>query len=142
VKRHPHLVPLSDDHHDALVLARRSRRTGESGGSPEISAQTWSDVQRRFARKLEPHFRVEEEWLLPQLESAGETALVERTRADHASLRALVAGAASRERLLAFGKLLHDHVRFEERELFACAQRVLPASVLEAVGRAALAARE
>jgi hypothetical protein len=139
VKRHPHLEPLSDDHHGALVLARRCLRAADDGGVG-IPA-TWEDVRHRFARELEPHFRVEEHWLLPALEVAGEGALVTRTRDEHARLRELVGPPASPERLAAFGGLLHAHVRFEERELFPRAERVLTDPVLEAAGRAAREAR-
>jgi hypothetical protein len=141
VKRHPHLTPLSDDHHTALVLARHSRKTGEGAKSAgELDAE-WQRTRQRFDAELEPHFRVEETLLLPPLASLGEAALVERTRADHTRLRELVAAPADPERMIAFGRLLHAHVRFEERELFARAEEVLSASTLETVGRAALEAR-
>jgi hypothetical protein len=142
VKRHPHFAPLSDDHHAALVLARHSRKTGEAAmGARDLDA-AWQAIRRRFSAELEPHFLVEEELLLPPLASQGEAALVERTRTDHARLRELVAAHASPERMLAFGKLLHAHVRFEERELFARAEEVLSPSTLETVGRAAREARQ
>ena len=56
--------------------------------------------------------------MLPRLEEAGETRLVERTRADHARLRELVRDAASVPVLAEFAALLERHVRFEEREVF------------------------
>lgn len=141
MKRHPHLQPLSDDHHNALVLARRSRRAAENG-EPSALRETWTDVQRRFARELEAHFRVEEAELFPPLGAAGEEALVAEARAHHARLRQLVRGAADPERVLEFAELLHRHVRFEERELFPRAERLLSPPILEAAGRAALAARD
>lgn len=141
MKRSPQLEPLSDDHHNALVLARRCRHAAESAASEASVAELWHELRRRFAAELEPHFAVEERLLLPALTDAGESALAERTRGEHARLRALVASAPAAERAAAFGKLLHDHVRFEERTLFPRAEAVLPAPLLEAVGRAALAAR-
>lgn len=141
MKRHPALQPLSDDHHGALVLARQVRRAGASG-EPGALARVWEDAGRRFARELEPHFAVEEERLFPQLEAAGAGLLAERARSEHARLRALVRGEADPARAVAFGELLHAHVRFEERELFPRAERVLAPSLLEAAGRAALAARQ
>jgi hemerythrin-like domain-containing protein len=141
VKRHPSLQPLSDDHHGALVLARHTRRAAERAHDPSALVETWQELRRRFARELEPHFRVEEDALFPQLEAAGEGARVERARADHARLRALARGEPAPEAALEFAALLHAHVRFEERELFPRAEALLPAAVLEAAGRAALAAR-
>ena len=141
MKRHPQLQPLSDDHHAALVLAREVRRAGEGADRASL-ARVWKEAQERFARELEPHFRVEEALLFPPLEAAGEAALAGRACRDHAQLRELIAGAAAgAAEAVGFGALLHGHVRFEERELFPRAEQVLSAAVLEAVGRAARAAR-
>ena len=141
MKRHPQLQPLSDDHHAALVLAREVRRAGEAAADRAALARVWREAQARFARELEPHFQVEEAALFPPLEAAGEGALAARACRDHARLRELIAGAAGGAEAIAFGALLHGHVRFEERELFPRAEQVLGDAGLEAVGRAARAAR-
>ena len=92
-----------------------------------------------FDSEMEPHFRVEEEVLLPALLVVGEVELVARTEQDHAWLRAQLAaaragdGAAAR----AFGERLEAHVRFEERELFPACEALLPSQVLDEVGRRA-----
>jgi hemerythrin-like domain-containing protein len=140
VKRHLHLQPLSDDHHRALVVARRIGLAAKM--DPAALTKTWDDLRQRFARELEPHFRVEEEWLFPQLESKGEHTLVGRARADHSRLRELVCSEPDAVVAAQFAQLLHRHVRFEERELFPRAESLLPLPALEAAGRAALAARE
>ena len=142
MKRHPHLQPFSDDHHGALVLARRIGGVAKRDEEGEALREAWSDLRRHFTRELEPHFRVEEARLFPQLESAGESALVERARVDHATLRKLVRTEPTRAVAAQFAELLRSHVRFEERELFPRAEAVLSPSVLEAAGRAARAARE
>jgi hemerythrin-like domain-containing protein len=125
VKRHPLLQPLSDDHHRALVLARRTRRAAEASSDAKSLAKTWLDVKERFASELEPHFRVEEAWLFPALEAAGALALVERARADHALLRELVLREAAATTAVELAGLLETHIRFEERELFPLAERLL-----------------
>jgi hypothetical protein len=127
VKRHPYLQPLSDDHHRALVLARRMRRIAEGTADPSTLAEAWREMTERFASELEPHFRIEERWLFPELEAAGERALCERALTDHARLRALVSGAPGPEAAGEFAQLVDGHVRFEERELFAAAERLLEA---------------
>jgi formiminotetrahydrofolate cyclodeaminase/hemerythrin-like domain-containing protein len=142
VRRHPHLQPLSDDHHSALVLARRTRLAAERCRDGGTLTKTWEDVTRRFASELEPHFRVEEERLFPQLESKGERPLVERARADHARLRELARAGPDLAATKEFAELLHRHVRFEERELFPRAESLLALPILEAAGRAAVAARK
>ncbi|HEY8154832.1 MAG TPA: hemerythrin domain-containing protein [Myxococcota bacterium] len=140
MKRHPHLQPLSDDHHAALVLARRMRSLPEAAANPVDRAKAWEGARARFARELEPHFRVEEKWLFPPLAAAGEQALADRAVSDHRRLRELIASPP--ERAVEFGEILHRHVRFEERELFPRAESVLDLATLEAAGRAALAARK
>jgi len=141
MKRCPQLQPLSDDHHNALVLARRTKAAADRAGERSALAQAWEDVRLRFALELEPHFRVEEALLFPQLETAGERALVGRARADHARLRALVRAEVDPQLAREFGELLHRHVRFEERDLFPRAEIVLSLEVLEAAGHAAVEAR-
>ena len=142
MKRHPHLQALSDDHHRALVLARRIRLAAEQDRESEALTQAWDELGRRFARELEPHFRVEEERLFPQLEAAGEHALIEQAREDHARLRELVRAEPDPLVAAQFAERLHRHVRFEERVLFPRAESLLPLPTLEAAGQAAFAARK
>lgn len=126
MKRHVALLHLSREHHAALKLARQARFACDAG-LPEALAQAAQTINECFAAYLEPHFRSEEETLLPALAARGETELVERTLAEHAELRALNRQLAEPdgETLARFASLLHDHVRFEERELFEAAQRRL-----------------
>lgn len=121
-KRDARLRELSSEHHAALVWARRLRRG--------LDRQPMAE---RFARELEPHFAIEETILAPALRESGEHALVDRLLAEHATLRRLAAAADAHE---AFGTALHDHVRFEERELFPRCEAVLADAVLDAVLRA------
>ena len=133
MKRDPRLRGLSSEHHQALVLARSL--TGPRG---EWTLDDAARLRRRFATELEPHFRVEEELLLPALRRAGAVELVERTEADHAFLRERVAALADDEAdARAFGERLRDHVRFEERELFPACERLLADAVLDEVARRA-----
>ena len=141
MKRHPHLQPLSDDHHGALVLARRTRLAAKRCRDRGELANLWEEVRRRFALELEPHFRVEEELLFPHLDAAGARSEVQRARADHARLRELVGVEPDPGVAMEFAELLHRHVRFEERELFPRAESLLALPVLEAAGRAAIEAR-
>lgn len=136
LKRVPELRDLSDDHHTALVLARRCRQA--AGPDAAISVEeAWQQLTQAFASHLEPHFRIEEKHLLPALEALGETDLAARIRGDHASLRDLAgAGSPSRARLERFGSQLEAHVRFEERRVFESTQHRLPAASLRAIAEA------
>lgn len=125
MRRAPGLVALSREHHAALVLAKRAQRN--SGTEPRSAATFAAELAVIFAGELEPHFRVEEEALLPALARAGEVAAVQRTLDEHAELRGLAAQCAAGEAagLARFGTALEAHVRFEERELFPLAEAVL-----------------
>ncbi len=131
--RDPRLRGLSSEHHAALVLARRVGRT------LEWTEDEGASLFRRFERELAPHFRVEEDLLLPALREAGAAHLADRIAGDHAHLRTAVAaaragdGAAAR----AFGERLEAHVRFEERELFPMCEELLADAVLDEVARRA-----
>jgi hypothetical protein len=131
VKRSPELTPLSRDHHVALEHALRLRRTTD-----EDVCATVDRFLAFFTGDGERHFRQEEELLLPlvPLEAAEQG---ERMRSEHAEIRrraALLADGADVAAAAELGTLLHDHVRFEERELFPLLEHVAPPGVLEQVG--------
>jgi len=122
MKRSAFLITLSREHHTALVWAKRAQR----GGGEEATALMQALVGL-FERELAPHFAAEEADLLPLLHAHGQAALAERTLAEHATLRAeagrLRDGCAAA--LVPFGRVLGDHVRFEERELFPVIESIL-----------------
>jgi hypothetical protein len=142
MKRSAELRDLSDEHHTALVLALHARRAAESGSAAAVAA-AWAEIERAFPVALAPHFAIEERWLAPPLAAAGEPALAASLQADHAALRAAIAAGAPRDAaaLAAFAARLAGHVRFEERELFPAAERVLPAAALAAIADACRARR-
>ncbi len=117
MKRSQTLIQLSREHHTALVLAKRAQTNALDSGT---LMQLMADFPARWNEELEPHFTEEEQVLLPRLLSEGADALAGRLAEDHAGLRALsariIGGDATA--LPEFGRLLADHVRFEERELF------------------------
>lgn len=131
MKRHPCLVPLSDDHHRALVLARRLKREGAPSGA--ALAALADEVRRVFDSELEPHFQVEEQLLVPPLERAGAGALTRRLREDHAELRRRIRRDWAPADVVPLGALLEAHVRFEERVLFPEAEARLSPAALEAI---------
>jgi len=141
MKRHRALVPLSHDHHDALVEARRLRRAADG---PEAAAAT-SAFLRFFAAETVQHFREEEELLFPLAVGFDEAhePLV-RALLEHQRLHALVAeldarvadgGPVSGE-MRELGELLEAHVRHEERVLFPLIERLVAGEALEALALA------
>jgi hypothetical protein len=128
MKRHAALLQHSRDHHHGLKLARLARFAADSG-SPAAVAEAAHTIKEQFTEKLEPHFQDEEKGLLVELAAIGQHELVQRTLDEHAQLRELnrrlAANPEDAASMSSFATLLHDHVRFEERELFEIAQDLL-----------------
>lgn len=138
MKRHPSLVPLSHDHHHALVEARRLGR-GADGEDPERRAAT-AGFLRFFSTETVRHFREEEERLFPALVGGGGAgaellmqALLEHQRV-HALVgrleRGLAAGEADAASMRELAGLLEAHVRLEERRLFPLIEAVVSKEAL------------
>lgn len=109
--RHPALHPLSHDHHDVLMHARRLR--GEDARVGVVAAV------ERFLRYhdavLVHHFHEEEETLLPHLPAD----LASRLVAEHNDLRRRAASLRTDGHAGDLGEALRAHVRFEEEVVFA-----------------------
>ena len=126
MKRNPALQPLSREHHSALVLANACERAARSGDTALVSKACQRAILA-FENELDPHFRVEEQSLLPLLTSPETQALVQRTLREHQQLRGLLPGLQQDDvaALSHFGTCLTAHVRFEERELFPVFESLL-----------------
>ena len=136
LKRRAELHGLSEEHHNALVIALRCRRTAD-GDLESTADELWPSVREFFELQIVPHFDIEERLLMPALEELGEAEMVARMAVEHAKLRDLASMARiSREDLSEFASLLERHIRFEEREVFEHTQDRLPQAVLETIARA------
>ena len=130
MKRHPALIPLSHDHHHALVEARRLRRAADA---PESAAAARAFLGF-FADETVRHFREEEELLFPSiLEFEEARELLVQALLEHQHLHALTArlqrlvmtGGEVDDVMRELGRLLEAHVRLEERELFPLIERLV-----------------
>jgi len=145
MKRHQSLVPLSRQHHDALVLAQ-----GLILGRSKAARSNWPTDHRLqvdqihgfFQETFLAHFNTEEKYLFPWVveRMPGRVALIEELRQDHDDLRSLVrelsAGCLNElgARLPNFGRLMEGHIRKEERVLFQAIQSDLEAVKLDEIG--------
>ena len=149
MKRHPSLHPLSQHHHFALIQALEMRRAAEAPAETRAAAvlRQAAKFVRFWHKTGHAHFREEEEVLLPAYARhtrLDQDAEVMRVLADHAEIRAAVQDF---EKCLAvkrpveakamgrLAKLLHDHVRLEENELFPRIEKILGEEHLNAMGR-------
>ncbi|MFN8217300.1 MAG: hemerythrin domain-containing protein [Solirubrobacterales bacterium] len=137
MKRDPALQPLSREHLGALLAARKLREADDAELAAREFLTFWNEDGRR-------HFRIEEEVLLPGWAAHGEVdrAGVARMLEEHLAIRREALRlededeTPSLELLRQLGTLLHDHVRFEERQLFPSAEAALQADALERLGAA------
>lgn len=140
MKRHPALVPLSHEHHNALLAARRLRR-GADGADPEADAAAFLAF---FAEEAVPHFRDEEEVLFPQVAGRVEAQeLILEVLLQHQRLHALAAeltdqladGEVDRDLMRTVAELLESHTRLEERRLFPLIEQLVPDERLDRLAR-------
>ena len=126
-RRDPSLIPLSHDHHHGLVRVFEIRRALRSGGDPGAERALTGEF---YTSDLLPHFRAEEEALVPALRESGalSEALLARLLDEHRTLKSMGGELASgRGDLGAFADLLEKHIRFEERRVFVAYQARVPA---------------
>ena len=121
MKRSPELIPLSKEHHESLVLAKKCQRTAAAGNRDDIE-QLCQQITHTFPDKWEQHFRCEETGIFSLAEAhGGEMAsLCRQLKQEHERLREIYRAmkAGDYSGLNAFGELLQTHTRKEERELF------------------------
>jgi hypothetical protein len=133
----------SRDHHHGLFVAQRLTRATE-----ETAAEARAACLAFRAREGREHFRVEEDVLLPAYaryrEPAQEEAVLRvlgRARPPAPADRRPAADAGtSPTELHELGRRLHDHIRHEERVLFAQIEAALGDDELVALAAAVAAA--
>lgn len=125
-RRHDSLIPLSREHHYALMFCLRVHR----GVKDRRDDLTWlrrkaDDAAQLFTMDLTPHFRAEEEILFPAMKNfEGATDLISDLLDDHRSIENLIEGlrnaddSSLADALNRFADTLEAHIRREERELF------------------------
>lgn len=132
-RRHKSLIPLSHEHHDALMLAWRLRTGNLSKRESELRAK---HVSAFFEYRLMNHMRLEEELLYPACRAVlgVEASLIDVLLSDHRELRAKAAAikAGAHNQVDSFCVLLERHIRAEERQLFVLAEdRMKPTDMAE-----------
>lgn len=125
VKRSPHIIKLSRDHHASLLFCWKLRQ-GEKKAIEQERMQKY--VTYFFEKHLKPHFREEEEFLFSH---AKNDAMVLRTIDEHKNINQLaskIIGSDSENltnEFTAIADMVDQHVRFEERELFPHMEEML-----------------
>jgi hypothetical protein len=135
-RRHESLIPLSHEHHDALLLAWRLRTGDLSKREPQLRGK---HVSAFFDYRLINHLKLEEELLFPAIGPVlcVEASLIDLLLGDHRELRAKVASikAGAHDQVDSFCALLERHIRTEERQLFVLAQNRMKPGEMAELGR-------
>jgi len=129
LQRHPALQPLSREHMSGLIQARNLTRASDDVF--DARRATVASFVEVWNSEIREHFDDEERLLLPL---TNDTALRDRLLEEHRALRELAERCAQEPDAVAedpalltrIGTLLHDHIRWEEREYFEAIQRDHP----------------
>src|ERR1051325_6583205 len=125
-RRHDSLIPLSREHHYALLLCLRIHR----GIEAHRADLNWLRIKagnavRFFASDLRLHFKAEEEVLFPAMRDLpAPRELINDLLAEHRELERLIERLRRAEDgllpdlLCQFADLLESHIRREEQSLF------------------------
>jgi len=135
MKRNQNLVELSRDHHQGLLLGWKIKQ----GFKYQVPLDEIKKYIIYFANEaLFPHFEEEEKQVLIYLEATN--TYYQRTLAEHREIRELIAEIQANESLtealfLNLADKIHDHIRFEERELFPYLETTLSDVQLDEIGK-------
>lgn len=140
LRRHAALQPLSREHMGGLVQARNLRRASGADSAARLAAVV--SFARQWRSEIGGHFDDEEGLLLPLTR---DPALRERLLREHRVLRELAQRCDELPETVAddpalmrrIGALLHDHIRWEEREYFEALQRDHPQALAALLHEAA-----
>ncbi len=130
LKRHPALQGISREHHQALMLVFNLKKGLEKGIQPRRLSHY---VRWFFEHYFERHLAAEESKIFPLL--GNDHPLIKKALEEHQVIqRHLKTELNSKNELIVFAKLLENHIRFEERELFEVMQDQIDESMLLTAG--------
>lgn len=123
IKRSKELAPLSREHHDGLLFVWKIKQGLVNG----TSIETLVNYTRWFwSHHIKPHFKEEEKVLVKFLPA--DNPLVQQMFKEHQQIRDLIISIdkdPNINSLQLLAGIIKDHIRFEERKLFAYAEQVL-----------------
>ncbi len=142
MKRHEAIIPLSHDHHQALRFATAMQKKGApTKRALQSLDEKLEDAKRTYEIELVPHFAHEEDILFPVARGYSKElddmidSIIEEHRIIKKAFEEITKGNLE-DNLDRIGKLVEQHVRTEERQLFQKIQEVVPEEKLrEIVGK-------
>ena len=132
MKRDKNLRNLSSERDGDLTLIRKINHAIRDADNIAVLIKQLREV---FVKELSVHFDLEEKSIISKLKKIAQHKLLKRTLDDHIKLRQLVDKLEAPGNLLMFSKLLKEHVKFEEQELFEACQNKLESEVMDSIGQ-------
>ncbi len=139
MKRHPSLIPLSRQHHGALLLAQLLKMAApDYKGMPADAEGKTRYALEFYNTDLLPHFAAEESVFekIKNVDSVLDKHLQEVIE-EHHLLRSLFEGlaghAADTNYQDVIGQALEKHVRREDRELFPMIERLVDEAMMDSI---------
>lgn len=131
MKRHSAIIPLSHDHHQALILANAIKKNAAKIGlGTKTIEEKLKAVEIAYKTELIPHFNHEEVLLFPlalgrskELDAMISGILAEHNQIDE-MVKSLKVGDLE-ENLNNLGILLDQHIRKEERVVFPEIEKIV-----------------
>jgi hemerythrin-like domain-containing protein len=131
LKRSKELAPLSREHHDGLLFVWKIRQ-GLANGT---SLAAMCDYTKWFwTNHIKPHFKDEEKVLVKFLPDGNP--MVNQMIDEHKQIRDMILTLdkePDKNSLEQLADFLNNHIRFEERELFAYAEKELTPDQLHSI---------
>ena len=142
MKRHIALIPLSREHHSALILAQLLKKDAPVyKGLPQTAKEKAIYATAFFEKELKAHFEKEEAVFgLVKMVHPGIEKMINELVVEHRDLSAMfhsLTDTVSQDliaKMNSLGELLKNHIRKEERFLFPLIQQHCPAALLVQVG--------
>ncbi len=136
MKRDVALRGLSEQHQHGLFVARGLRLAED--GTRELS-EALEAMRATWLAEMEPHFQAEELTLVPAAAASigADHPWLARLLRDHAEIRGAWEGlqqSPTPEAAGHLGRMLDQHIRFEERELFPMLESRLSADAMAKLG--------
>lgn len=131
IKRSPQLAPLSREHHEGLLLVWKIQQGLRFNVDLERIRKY---ILWYWQNHIKPHFYQEEKILQPYIPASNE--LLQRMMKEHEQIREFILNLddeADKTIFASLANLLNDHIRFEERQLFAYLEQILSKDQLDMI---------
>jgi iron-sulfur cluster repair protein YtfE (RIC family) len=133
--RDKNLIPLSRQHQHALALCVRISR---SSPIAESDLDAWHrEIAQLFQGEIDAHFAAEEQIVFPAALQFDELVmLIQELMSDHTELRSLFGQGETLSPYMigTLARLLSEHIRKEERQLFERLQQLMTPEELTLLG--------